>query len=304
METNFLPENQGLAHLSNGTSIYYDAFGPKSAPVVLLIMGLDAQCLVFDRSFMKPMLEHGFRCIRFDNRDIGKSTWFNGTWNRKAPYTLEDMAEDTVLLLDHLGIEQAHLLGVSMGGMIAQTIACDYPGRVLSLCSMMSTAWLFDPSQAIRFSERLYLPFLPWLFRHFHVKIKWLHPEISVRFYMNMFRYLNGRKFPFDAEAVRALMTEAIVERGGQNPRARYQQFCAIVASGSRKRKIGQLAIPMLIIHGTSDPIIPVSHARAMAVLNPRAKLVLVEGMGHTFPPSTFPYFYEALLGHLRAEGG
>jgi pimeloyl-ACP methyl ester carboxylesterase len=293
------PTKYGNAPLPNKINIYYETFGNEAHQPILLIMGLDTQCIAFSLEFMMPLLERNFYCIRFDNRDIGKSSWLNDTWNKKKPYTLEDMAQDTCYLLDFLKISEAHLLGVSMGGMIAQRIAISYPHRVKSLCSMMSSAYLHDAGLLKNFSEKLYAPFLPLIFKMIHVNHPHLHPKITVGFYMNMFRFLNGKKFNYDVEQLKRLITEAIEIRKGQNPKARYQQFCAIIASGSRIKEIPKINKPFLIIHGTADPIIPFTHSCKMASLNKCSDLILVEGMGHTFPETTYPHFFPKLLAHL-----
>jgi len=293
------PTKQGIVSLPNGIELYFDAFGDGNNPAILLIMGLDTQCVAFTKEFISPLLEKNFYCIRIDNRDIGKSSWLNEKWDKKTPYNLEDMAQDAVYLLDYLKQTKVHLIGVSMGGMIAQRIAISYPERVNSICSIMSSAYLHDPSLCKNFLEKLYSPFLPFIFKHFYIKHPTLHPKITVKYYMNMYRYLNGKKFKYDIESLREIITDAIEIRKGQNPRARYQQFCAILASGSRIPEISKINKPFLIIHGTEDPIIPVSHAYRMASLNKFAKLVIVDGMGHTFPKDTFPHFYSQLLQML-----
>jgi pimeloyl-ACP methyl ester carboxylesterase len=293
------PTKYGTATLPNEMVIYFETFGNEKDPAVLLIMGLDTQCLAFSEEFIQPLLDHNFYCIRFDNRDIGKSTWLNDKWNMKSPYTLEDMAQDTLLLLDYLDIPKVHLIGVSMGGMIAQLLAIQFPERVKSICSFMSTAFLNDLSLTKNMLEKLYFPFLPFIFKNFHVKNSILHPKITVKFYMNMYRFLNGKRFKFNETDLREIMIEGIETRKGQNPKARYQQYCAILASGSRIKEIPKINSPFLIIHGTEDPIIPVSHAYKMASLNKSAALVIVDGMGHTFPKESYPFFYPELLNHL-----
>lgn len=293
------PTRFGITSLPNEINLYYETFGNETNPAVLLIMGLDTQCLAFTEEFIQPLLDHDFYCIRFDNRDIGKSTWLNDKWHRKNPYNLEDMAQDTLFLMDYLDLPKVHLIGVSMGGMIAQRMAIQFPERVKSICSFMSTAFLNDLSLTKNILEKLYFPLLPLLFKNFHIKQSILHPKITVTFYMNMYRYLNGNKFRYDVEELRKIIKEGIDIRKGQNPKARYQQFCAIIASGSRVQEIPKINRPFLIIHGAKDPIIPVSHAYKMASLNKLAELVIVDGMGHTFPKESYPFFYPQLLNHL-----
>lgn len=293
------PTRCGIAPLPNKIDLYYETFGNESNPPILLIMGLDTQCLAFTEEFIQPLLDNNFYCLRFDNRDIGKSTWLNDTWNKKSPYTLEDMAQDSIFLLDYLNLQKVHLIGVSMGGMIAQRLAISFSERILSICSIMSSAFMYDVSATKKWQEKLYFPLLPFLFRHFHINHPILHPQITVQFYMKMYRFLNGTKFRYDVEELRKIVTEGIVVRKGQNPKARYQQFCAIIASGSRIRGISQINVPFLIIHGSADPIVPVNHALKLASLNKAAKLTIVEGMGHTMPKEAFPHFYPTLLSHL-----
>jgi pimeloyl-ACP methyl ester carboxylesterase len=138
---------QGIAALHHGINIYYETFGNENNPAILLIMGLDTQCVAFTLEFIKPLLENNFYCIRFDNRDIGKSTWLNEKWNKKSPYTLEDMAQDTLGLLDYLDQTKVHLLGVSMGGMIAQRIApsCHPPIYMIKVCLKISLKSYIPP---------------------------------------------------------------------------------------------------------------------------------------------------------------
>jgi pimeloyl-ACP methyl ester carboxylesterase len=294
------PTRFGIATLPNKIDLYYETFGNEANPPVLLIMGLDTQCLAFTEEFIQPLLDNDFYCIRFDNRDIGKSTWLNDTWHRKNPYTLEDMALDSIFLLDYLNLQKVHLIGVSMGGMIAQRLAISYSERISSICSIMSSAFMYDVSLTKKWQEKLIFPLLPFLFRHFHIKHPILHPQITVKFYMKMYRYLNGTTFRYNEEELRKIVTEGIDHRKGQNPRARYQQFCAIIASGSRIKGIPQINIPFLIIHGSADPIVSVNHAYKLASLNKAVELIIVEGMGHTMPKEAFAYFYPQLLDHLN----
>jgi pimeloyl-ACP methyl ester carboxylesterase len=163
----------------------------------------------------------------------------------------------------------------------------------------MSSAFMYDLSITKKWQEKLIFPLLPFLFRHFHIKHPILHPQITVKFYMKMYRYLNGTTFRYNEEELRKIVTEGIDHRKGQNPRGRYQQFCAIIASGSRIKGIPQINIPFLIIHGSADPIVSVNHAYKLASLNKAVELIIVEGMGHTMPKEAFAYFYPQLLDHL-----
>lgn len=284
----------------NGIEIYFETFGNQSNPAILLIMGLDAQCVIYGDGFIKPLVEAGFYVVRFDNRDIGLSTWMNDTWHKSKPYTLEDMAKDTVELLDFLNIENAHIIGVSMGGMIAQTIAINHPQKVLSLTSIMSSGYTLNPKIAGTFKQKILLQLLPFFIKRFYVKNKYSEHKVSVGSYVATYRMLRGNRFPFDEVYFREVFTESIEIRKGQNPRARYQQFCAIVASGSRLKKLSQIKAPTLIVHGTADPLVKPKHAEIYAPLIPNSKLLMIEGMGHELPKGALSEILPLLIKHLK----
>lgn len=283
----------------NGIEIYYETFGEKQNPAILLIMGLDAQCVIYGENVIEPLVEAGFYVIRFDNRDIGLSTWMNDSWHRSRPYSLEDMAKDSVELLDFLQIKQAHLIGVSMGGMIAQHIAIDFPDKVLSLTSIMSSGYALNPKIATKFSHKILLKALPFLIRRIYVKNKYSDHKITVGSYVATYRLLRGKRFPFDEAYFREVFTQSIEYRKGQNQRARYQQFCAIVASGSRLKKLPQIKAPTLVIHGTADPLVNPKHAEIYAPLIPNSKLLMVEGMGHELPKGALAEVLPEIIKHI-----
>lgn len=283
----------------NGIELYYETFGDEQNPTVLLIMGLDAQCVIYGENVIEPLVEAGFYVIRFDNRDIGLSTWMNETWHRSRPYSLEDMAKDSVGLLDFLKIEKAHIIGVSMGGMIAQHIAIDFPEKVLSLTSIMSSGYTLNTKVTSKFTHKLLLKLLPFLIKRFYIKNKYSNHKISVGSYVATYRLLRGKRFEFDESYFRQVFTESIERRKGQNPRARYQQFCAIVASGSRLKKLHQIKAPTLVIHGTADPLVSPKHAEIYAPLIPNSKLLMVEGMGHELPKGALAEILPEIIRHL-----
>lgn len=283
----------------NSIEIYYETFGKPENPAVMLIMGLDAQCVIYGEGFLKPLVDAGFYVIRFDNRDIGHSTWLNETWHRSKPYSLEDMAKDSVELLDYLNIEQAHIIGVSMGGMIAQAIAIHYPEKVLSLTSIMSSGYTLNPKIAKNLRSRLGLLTLPFLIKRFYVKNKYTEHKVTVGSYVATYKLLSGGRFPFDEQYFRTVFTESIEIRKGQNPRARYQQFCAIVASGSRLKKLHQIKAPTLVIHGTADPLVNPKHAEVYAPLIPNSELVMIEGMGHELPKEALSEILPLIISHI-----
>ena len=295
----FQPTTSGKAP-ANGLELYYETFGNAENPAVLLTMGLDAQCIMYSQDFIMPLVEAGFWVIRYDNRDIGGSTWLNDTWRRNNPYTLHDMAKDAVGLLDFLNIEKAHLIGVSMGGMISQQLTLTYPARVMSLTSIMSSGFSLNPSAVRSNKNKILLRLLPFLLKRIYVKNKLTNHEVSVENYVKTYRRLAGTRFPFNESHFRAVFTEGIEKRKGQNPRARYQQYCAIAASGSRLKELPKIKTPTLIIHGTADPLVPAIHAQIYAPLIPNAKLRWIEGMGHEMPKAALPEILPEIIALLQ----
>lgn len=284
----------------NGIEIYYETFGNTKNSAILLIMGLDAQCVIYGEAIIKPLVEAGFYVIRFDNRDIGLSTWLNDSWHQSKPYTLEDMAKDSIELLNFLDIEKANIIGVSMGGMIAQHIAISYPEKVLTLTSIMASGYTLNPKVAPNLRLRLGFLALPFLIKRFYVKNKYTNHKVTVGSYVATYRLLRGNRFQFDEQYFREIFIESIEVRKGQNPRARYQQFCAIVASGSRLKKLPQIKASTLVIHGTADPLVNLKHAKIYAPLIPNSKLLMIEGMGHELPREALKEILPSIIELLK----
>ena len=271
---------------ANGIQICYDAFGDPHDPALLLVAGLGMQLIGWDERFCAMLATRGYFVIRYDNRDTGLSTKFDeaGVPNVlaalqgdavAAPYLLKDMAADAIALLDVLGCQQAHILGASMGGMIAQTIAINYPERVRSLTSIMSTTG--DMAVSLPKAEGLALLTAP--------------PATDLESYiqsdLNWARVSNGSAFPVDEAAVKQ-QAQAVWERG-THPAGTARQLAAILASGSRQEALQTLTIPTLVIHGQEDPIIPVAGGMATAEAIPNAQLLLVDGLGHALPREIWP---------------
>ena len=283
---------------ANGIEIEYETFGdgPES---LLLIMGLGAQMILWDEAFCGQLANRGYRVIRFDNRDVGLSTHFpdlgvpdvaqmyQDALERKpleAPYLLDDMADDTAGLLDALGIPAAHVCGASMGGMIAQALAYRHPGRVKSLISVMSSTG--DPGLPQGKPEALGLLFQP----------PPSHREGYLDYSAMVWRAIGSPGFPFDEERVR--------ERSGRHydrsfdPTGVGRQMAAILASGDRTAALGNVSAPTLVIHGREDPLVPLAAGEATRDAIPGAELLVVEGMGHDFPPGAWPQLVDAIAGH------
>jgi pimeloyl-ACP methyl ester carboxylesterase len=287
---------------SNGIRLCYETFGTRSNPPALLIMGLATQMIVWDDDFCRELAARGRYVIRFDNRDIGLSTHLTDARTpsmlgvlgaqlarrkSQANYTLRDMAKDTVGLLDALEIASAHVIGVSMGGAIAQEIAIHHRSRIRTLCSMMSSTG--DAN----------VP--PPTFGALGVLLS--RPSSSREAYLDAYvkrwRILAGDEFPFDAERTRS--QGALGYDRGIDPGGVARQMMAIIASGSRKKALRELDIPTLIIHGTNDPLMRFKAAVDLRNTIPGAKLLAIEGMGHTMPRAAWPRILDA-IGELTAE--
>jgi pimeloyl-ACP methyl ester carboxylesterase len=273
---------------ANGVEIAYQEVGDPSGEPLLLVMGLGTQMLAWDEELCELLAGRGFRVVRFDNRDIGHSTMIEAAGVPKradlflgrrasAPYLLSDMAADTVGLMDHLGISAAHVVGASMGGMIAQTLAIEHPERVRSLVSIMSTTG----------SRRVGTPTL----KAFGLMLAKAPPDRDsyVERILKTFRVVGSPAYPTDEARLRELAGE-MYDRS-HNPRGILRQMHAITASGDRTAALRKLRLPAAVIHGTSDPLVRPSGGRATARAIPGARLRIVEGMGHDLPRELWPLF-------------
>ncbi|WP_214321733.1 alpha/beta fold hydrolase [Nonomuraea sediminis] len=270
-----------------GIEVAYERFGDPADPPVLLIMGGGGQMINWPEGFCAELVDRGLQVIRFDNRDAGRSSHFPDAPVpdiqaamagdvSSASYTLSDMAADAVGLLDALGLDSAHLVGLSLGGMIAQTIAIEHPGRVLSLTSMSSTTG--DPAVG----------------RPDFAAIGPLgaQPEDRqgyVEWQVRVLRAVGSPAFAFDEAAVAARARQAYDR--GLDPLGLMRQSVAVLASGDRTARLRRLRVPALVIHGTADLMIDVSGGRATAAAIPGAKLVIIEGLGHSLPRELWPEF-------------
>jgi pimeloyl-ACP methyl ester carboxylesterase len=287
-------------------SIEYDTFGDPSDPALLLIMGLGTQLIGWEAGFCSRLADRGHFVIRFDNRDCGLSTHLDGapvdlaaivTWmvagstaaRPAAPYLLSDMAGDAVGLLDHLGIDRAHVVGASMGGMIAQTMAIEHPDRVATLTSIMSHTG--EPEFGGPTAEALEgLLSRPPADRDGYI-------ERSVK---NWTIFAPHRYFDEDHIRRRAA---AAFDRAFY-PEGIGRQLAAIVASGDRVAGLTELSIPTLVLHGRLDTLVQRSGGERTAELVPGANLVLIGDMGHDLPEPLWPFIVAVIAAHTRAGGG
>ena len=297
--TQNVPHSEVAIAKANGIEIAYETFGDLGAKPMLLIIGLGSQMIVWDDEFCTQLASRGYWVIRFDTRDIGLSTKFNeaGVPNisalmqaqaqgeaTHAPYTLSDMMYDAMGLLDELGIDSVHVVGLSMGGMIAQIMAVEFPERIRTLTSVMSSTG--DPDLPPPKPEALSI-----LFKRLPTeRIDYIESCVQV------WRVLSGTKFPVDEIRVRKRAEQS--HDRGLNPAGFARQHAAIIASGSRKEMLKSLTVPTMVLHGDADPLVPVECSIDTANAIPGAKLVIIKGMGHALPKALWPRVINAIVRH------
>jgi pimeloyl-ACP methyl ester carboxylesterase len=301
---------EATATLESGIEICYDTFGSPDDPALLLVMGLAGPLTWWAPEMCEQLAERGFYVIRFDNRDVGRSTKLRGQGGRRSDvvrgflrlratpaYTLSDMAGDAVGLLDHLGVEQAHVTGVSMGGMIAQTVAVEHPARVLSLVSIMSTTG----RRSVGWQDPRLFPMLLGPTERTREKAI----ERSVR----TWRTIGSPDYPTPAAETRDRAAETYDR--GVSPSGVVRQMQAVLAQPDRSAALGRLDIPVLVLHGLQDKLVHVSGGRATARAVRGAELVLVPGMGHDMPRQLWPLIVDGVArtaaradGHAAARSG
>ncbi len=271
----------------------YERRGSPADPAVLLIMGLGAQLVHWPTGFLDALVAHGLHVVRFDNRDSGRSTHMNDAPKpdlaaalagdlSSVSYTLSDMAADAVGLLDHLGIERAHVVGASMGAAIAQVMAIEHPDRVRSLTCMMFTTGEAGVGQMHPDASKA-------LFADSPPETKAEAAAQAVR----RARIVRSPAYPTAPEEIAE--TAGLAWERSHDQAAIARQAVAVVASGDRSRKLRELSVPALVVHGTDDKICDVSGGKATAAAIPGAELVLIDGMGHDIPPA----LRERIAGHI-----
>ncbi len=271
--------------LANNIQIEYETFGDPSNAPLLLIMGLGGQLIAWDEDFCRQLADSGHFVIIFDNRDVGLSTKFDEAGvpdimdmvvrmmqgqTIDVPYTINDIAEDAVGLLDALGIEKAHICGISMGGMIAQTLAIHHPQRVRSLISIYSSTGNPLLPQSRPEVLQLLLAEQP------------VEREAYVERNLVIFDAISGSGCSYDRDYVRK-----VVERSYDRafyPQGDIRQFAAIMTQENRKTLLGSVTVPTLVVHGTDDPLVPVEGGKDTAEAIPGAELLIIKGMGHDLP--------------------
>jgi pimeloyl-ACP methyl ester carboxylesterase len=273
-----MPETR-FARVPGGLRLAYEEFGDEAAPPLLLIAGLGAQMISWHEPLCELLSERGLRVIRFDNRDSGLSTHVDG------PYTLEDMAGDAAGLLDALAIDSAHVVGVSMGGMIAQALAYEHPARVRSLVSLMSTTGEAAVSRPTPEAQEVLM------------RPRSTTPDEAEERSLEWVRVV-GSPGLFDEQLVVERARTAF-ERDS-DPAGFQRQLDAIYSARDRTERVREIRAPTLVIHGALDPLIPPEAGRATAAAIDGAELVVIDGMGHDMPPPLWPRLAEAMAAHVE----
>jgi pimeloyl-ACP methyl ester carboxylesterase len=294
-----------LPHASaNGLELFYEERGDPSLPPILLVMGLGAQLTLWPDDFVEALVERGFRTIRYDNRDIGLSQKMEGArapglktqvirqklgFPAKVPYTLRDMADDGIGLLDALGVERAHIVGASMGGMIAQLMAVHHPDRVLSLTSIMSTTGNPKLPQAEKHAmDALTAP------------VTSLDEEELVAHGVNIQRNIGSPGFPPDPDRQRDRVRASV--RRSVYPPGLPRQLAAIIDDGDRRERLAQITAPTLVLHGEADPLIKREAGEDTAKHVAGAKLVTLPGWGHDLPRELTDRIAEEIATHAKSS--
>jgi pimeloyl-ACP methyl ester carboxylesterase len=292
LQSGIMPEQ--FCDVGRGITLCYESFGDPSDPPALLIMGLGTQMVAWQDDFCRALADKGLYVVRFDNRDIGRSTHLQGPppslvellrySGNGARYTLADMAQDAAGLLSELELSPAHVIGASQGGMIAQTLAARHPNQVRSLVSMMSSTggrWVGRPALS---SYPIFLRKAP------------REREAFIEHASRMFAKVGSRGIPQDTDGVRkiaALSFDRELDRTGAG-----RQLAAIIASGDRTAELRRITTPTLVIHGTADSLVSPSGGRATARAIPGAKLMMIEGLGHDLPRVLWPRLIDAFTTH------
>ena len=284
---------------SNGLEIWYETIIPEVLPkgTVLLLMSMGGNALFWPPKFINALLNAGYQVIRYDHRGTGMSDWVTN-WDRKNPYTLLDLANDAIAVLDELDIKQAHLIGLSMGGMVAQEVAINHSTRVASLTLIMTSGYIGDPDipgLSSRYFWSSLFKGLPLLKYRLIGGEKNLIKEVIAK-------TITATGYEgLDIKEIAELVLFDIRKRRGINMKAIWQHQTAISISGSRFERLKTLSMPTLVIHGTEDQVNPIEHGKKLAEVIPNAKGLWLDGVGHLFPVPDMEALLTKITAHLES---
>jgi pimeloyl-ACP methyl ester carboxylesterase len=261
-------------------SLYYEVFGAENHPVLLLVNGLGSQCVNFKEAFCELLADEGFRVVRFDNRDVGLSSHLKGG----PKYSINDMADDGFAVLNAVGASQAHIAGWSMGGMIVQAMAIKHPTRILSMTSVMSSPGSIEGERE------------PDVIAAFAAPAPTTREEAAERQLMRIRAWESPACYDVDRITADAY---AAYDRCF-DPEGVARQTMAVVSSPSSVRALNSLSVPTLVVHGNADRLVPLGAGRATAAAIPGARLEIVEGMGHDYPPQYWRRMVELITSHAH----
>ena len=287
---------------ANNLTLHYDEHGNPDDPPMLLVMGLGAQMTLWPMELVEALSGHGFRVIRYDNRDIGLSQKFDGAkapgmvrhilfkrfgFSPGVPYTLTDMADDGMALLTSLGIDKAHVVGASMGGMIAQLMAVNHPDRLLSLTSIMSTTGNSKLPQAEKHAIKALTTPPPSM-----------EEDALVTHGIGIARAIGSPGYPAEEERLSTRVRDGI--RRSVYPQGLPRQMAAIIDDGDRRKRLAKVATPTLVLHGEADPLVKVEAGRDTAEAIPGARIKTYEGWGHDLPPELIEPIAADIAAHAK----
>lgn len=287
---------------TNGVEIAYERHGSAAGPTLLLIQGLGMPLAAWPPMLVEKLTAEGFQVITFDNRDVGQSQQLSAAGlpnvvvqamrraiglRVRAPYQLDDMARDAVGLMDRLGIDSAHVIGVSMGGMIAQLVAIDAPARVTSLTSIMSTTGNRRLPGATRRVSR-------FIMRGPRGRGR----EARMNYHRALWPLIGSPDYPLRKDELEQFL-QRIFDRG-MTEQGTGRQLLAIMAAPNRVPRLRQLTVPTLLVHGVADPLIPIAGSYDMAAAMPHAEMFAIEGMGHDLPEALLPRISGHIVRHVR----
>ncbi|WP_316833593.1 alpha/beta hydrolase [Pedobacter nutrimenti] len=284
---------------SHGLNIWYESIAPKQPAkgAVLLIMGISNDALGWPPQFISALVDSGYQVIRYDHRGTGESDWVKN-WNSKHPYSLADMADDGVSVLNSLGVRKADVVGISMGGMIAQELAINHPDRVATLNSIMSSGYIEDPTLPPISSA------VAWDLVKVALKYGIIRTDRNmIKMHIASRIILKGKaNYPSNSKELAEQVLYDIRKRKGYNSDVSRQHQAAVFLSGSRYDKLKKLSMPTLVVHGREDPFIPIAHGKKCAAIIPMADSLWVENMGHDLPNNLIGVLTKAMIANFHRK--